>query len=253
MRLLAVWLVAAVLAAATLVVGLSLGPRVRGERRQAAREPRLLVESLTDDTVTDPDGAVRSVQTGDVWIPEEELERAWTPDNLERLARTYWYHLGRMSGGALRVMYTPRGRAMALFGTIPLITFYEPEYDLGAERSSVRWRIRRGLLVSQRGKNRDGYLQIAVERRPSHRPGMALMHVEVSIANFYPLIADRISQRLYGLTQSRIHVFAVSGFLRSLARGELAPSKVGRFAQWPMEAQERANSLSRARKRGSSD
>lgn len=238
MRTLLGWAAASTLVAGLLLIVGSLGPRVWGARRQAELEPRISVDSLTDDTSTDADGAVRSVQNADLWVPEGDLDQLWQPDNLERLARTYWYHLGRMSGGLLRVMYTPHGRAMALFGLIPLITFYEPDYDLGTQRASVRWRICRGLLVAQRGADRDGYLQIVVERRDSDRPGQALLHVEVSIANFYPAIADRISRRLYGMTQSRIHVFAVSGFLRSLARGELVASKVGRFARWPREAQQ---------------
>lgn len=243
MRSAARWLILALLLSAATWVIVTLGPRVRGQRRLAEQDPRIRVESLTDDTTTDPDGAVRSVQTGDVWLPEAQINVSWTPENLERLARTYWFHLGRMSGGLLRVMYTPHGRAMALFGLIPLITFHEPEYELGADRSSVRWRIRRGLLVAQRTSDRDGYLQIVVERRESNRPGMARIHVQVSIANFYPAIAESLSRRLYEITQSRIHVYAVTGFLRSLARGELVPSKVGRFAQWPMEASERAEAL----------
>lgn len=242
-RLLPIWLLGTVLAVATLAVLITLGPRVWGQRRQTEREPRVRVESLTDDTTTDPDGAVRSIQTGEVWLPEDEIDASWTPDNLERLARTYWYHLGRMSGNVMRVMYTPNGRALALFGLIPLLTFHEPEYELGPDRASVRWRIHRGLLVSQRGADRDGYLQIVVERRPSDRPGQGRIYVEMSISNFYPAIADVISKRLYVATQSRMHVFAVHGFMRSLARGQLSSSKVGRFAQWPKEAQERTTAL----------
>ena len=56
------------------------------------------------------------------------------------------------------------------------------------------------------------------------------MHVEVEIANFYPSIASRFGQWLYAVTQSRIHVLVTYGFLRSLAKLDLAESRVGRFA-----------------------
>ena len=56
------------------------------------------------------------------------------------------------------------------------------------------------------------------------------MHVEVEIANFYPAIASRFGRWLYANTQSRIHVLVTYGFLRSLARLDLAESRVGRFA-----------------------
>lgn len=213
--------------------------RASAQRRKAEADPRIRVDSLTDDTTIAADGAVLSVQTGEVWLPLADLDATWTAENLERLARTYWFHLSRASGRLLQVMYTPTGRAMSLFGLIPLITFHQPDYELGQDRASVRWRIRRGLLVAQRGANRDGYLGIEVERRESDRPGMGRLHVVVTVANFYPSIAHIISKRLYSATQSRIHVLVAYGFLRSLANGNLVPSKVGRFAQWPKELGER--------------
>lgn len=222
--------------------------RAGAQRRKAEADPHIKVESLTDTTTIAPDGAVLSVQTGDVWLPEADLEALWIPENLERLARTYWHHLSRASGYTLRVMYTKTGRAMALFGLIPLITFHEPDYELGEDRGAVRWRIRRGLLVAQRGEDRDGYLQIVVERRTSDRPATGRLHVEVSVANFYPAIATSVSRRLYSATQSRIHVLVAYGFLRSLANGQLVPSKVGRFAQWPKELGERRDARASAKR-----
>ena len=53
--------------------------------------------------------------------------------------------------------------------------------------------------------------------------------MEVEVANFYPSIASRLSRRLYNATQSRIHVIVTRAFLRSLARLDLAESRVGRF------------------------
>ncbi len=59
----------------------------------------------------------------------------------------------------------------------------------------------------------------------------ARLHIEVEVANFFPAIASGLSLRLYNATQARIHVFVTHGFLRSLARLDLAESRVGRLAQ----------------------
>lgn len=217
-----------------------LAVRTRMQKAATDADPQIRVESLTDDTELLEDGSVRSVQSGDVWLPSDRMPDVWTAENLERLARTYWFHLGRVSFRLLRVMYTPNGRAMAILGLVPLITFDEPEYELDERRGSVKWIIRNGLLVSPRGAGHGGSLGIRVERLDSDRPGMDRVHVELSITNFYPSVADRLSKRLYSATQSRIHVLVVLSFLRSLAHGELAPSKVGRFAQWPKEVGIRA-------------
>jgi hypothetical protein len=92
----------------------------------------------------------------------------------------------------------------------------------------VRWRLERGLLVAKRGHG-GGHLQIEVRRGPSEDPKRALLHVEVEVANFHPAIASGLGRWLYNLTQSRIHVIVTHGFLRSLARLDLAQSRVGRF------------------------
>jgi hypothetical protein len=107
-----------------------------------------------------------------------------------------------------------------------LLRFHQPEYQLDADRGIVRWRIRDGILVA---RDNDGYLEIDVRRCPSQRFGYAGMHVEVEVANFYPALA-RPFKWFYVNTQSRIHVIVTHGFLRSLARLDLATSRVGRFA-----------------------
>ena len=67
------------------------------------------------------------------------------------------------------------------------------------------------------------------EQRAS--PVSARLHVEVEVANFYPAIASGLGRWIYNATQSRIHVIVTYGFLRSLARLDLAESRVGRFAR----------------------
>src|SRR5437764_4136777 len=195
-------------------------------RRGVAR-----INRLSDRTAIDDDGAVRSIQAADVTLPATELQRLWAPENLERLARTYWRFLTRVTLGFIRVKYTDRERVVCLlFRPFVLLSFQAPEYEMNATRGIVRWRIESGVLVSARGRGGNGYLEIDVERRPDAVPGRARVHLEVEVANFYPAIAHSISRWVYENTQSRIHVIVTQGFLRSLARVDLAPSKVGRLA-----------------------
>jgi hypothetical protein len=192
------------------------------------------IVNLEDDTSTDEHtGAVRSVQAADLYLPEDALRQIWTPSHLERLARTYWRFLTRVTLGLVRVKYTEGERSVVLlFRPLKLLTFRAPEYEMDERRGVVRWRIARGLLVARAGRQKDGYLQIDVRRCDSTDPEQrARLHVEVEVANFYPSIAAGIGRFLYNETQSRIHVIVTNGFLRSLARLDLAESRVGRFAR----------------------
>jgi hypothetical protein len=204
---------------------------VRIRKTNRARRERAVVADLGDSTSLDRDtGAVRSVQKADLVIDEAALKEIWTPAHLERLARTYWRFLTRVTLGLIRIRYSEDERSVVLLARpLKLLTFLAPEYEMNRERGLVRWRIARGLLVSRRGRNGRGYLQIEVRRRAGDDPGHARLHVEVEVANFYPSIASKLSRRLYNATQSRIHVIVTHAFLRSLARLDLAPSKVGRF------------------------
>jgi hypothetical protein len=192
------------------------------------RPPDDAVISVPDDhTVMDSRGAVRSIQGADVTMPEGELEAIWTPLYLERLARTYWKYLSRVSLGLIRVEYTPTERRVVLLRhPFVLLRFAAPEYEITDGRGIVRWRIQDGVLVA---RSDQGYLEIDVRRTDAERPGYARAHVEVEVANFYPAIATWIARWFYKVTQSRIHVLVTHGFLRSLARRELETSAVGRF------------------------
>jgi hypothetical protein len=202
---------------------------VLGRRRQVGDA---IIDRLTDDTSVDPEtGAVRSIQSGDVMLPEALLADRWSPMYLERLARTYWRFLTRVTLGLVRVEYTDEERfVVLLFRPLELLAFHAPEYEMDGSRGVVRWRIMRGVLVAGRGRQGDGYLEIDVQRCPSDEAGQARIHVEIEVANFYPAIASTVGKWFYAVTQSRIHVLVCYGFLRSLARLDLAESKVGRFA-----------------------
>jgi hypothetical protein len=177
----------------------------------------------------DEDGAATSVQAAELTIPADAFVELWSAETLERLARTYWRFLERSSLGVIRVRYSDIDRAVVLLcRPFVLIGFDPPEYELAEDRGLVRWRIRDGALVSAR-QNGGGYLQIDVRRLDSERPGFESIHVEVAVLSFYPAIANALSNRLYAATQSAIHVLVTHGFLRSLARLELAESRTGRF------------------------
>src|SRR5579863_8507684 len=177
----------------------------------------------------DADGAATSVQAAELTVPADEALRLWSAEMLERLARTYWRFLERSSLGLIRVRYSATDRAVVLLcRPFVLIGFDPPEYELGEDRGLVRWRIRHGALVSAR-QNGGGYLQIDVRRLPEERPGYESIHVEVAVLSFYPAIANALSNRMYAWTQAQIHVLVTHGFLRSLARLDLAQSRTGRF------------------------
>lgn len=191
-----------------------------------------------------PDGSVGSLEAAEITLPRAELERLWTPEYLERLARTYWRHLSRISLGLLRVSYGPASREVVLLRPpLVLLTFRAPEYDIGQSHGSVLWPIERGLLVAPRGRGK-GFLRISVvrprERREGSGAGEVTVRVSSEVVSFFPMIAGwggfaRVGQAIYRATQLRIHVIVTHAFLRSLARLELEPSVVGALARPPGE------------------
>jgi hypothetical protein len=225
----AVWIAVAAAALAAALTVLALAWRRRAS--EAARGTAT-ISNLEDSTTLDSGtGAVRSLQTADLELEERALREIWSPMHLERLARTYWRFLTRVTLGLIRVRYTEHERSVVLVGRpLRLITFQAPEYEMDPTRGLVRWRIASGLLVAKRGCNGGGYLQIEVRRSPAEDPALVRLHVEVEVANFYPSIAAGLGRWLYEVTQSRVHVLITHGFLRSLARLDLAESKVGRLA-----------------------
>src|SRR5215203_5629738 len=200
-----------------------------------ARKERRVADAVIKDpeehTVMAEDGAVRSIQAADVTVPAEELDKLWNQASLERLARTYWKYLSRVTLGLIRVTYTENERQVVLlFRPLVLLRFRAPEYEFARNRGVVRWRIEDGLLVSPRGRGGRGYLEIDVRLVPPEEEGWSTVHVEVEVASFYPAIATWLTGFVYSHTQSKIHVIVTHGFLRSLARLELEESAVGRFA-----------------------
>jgi hypothetical protein len=198
-------------------------------RKQAPPISGAIIHPPTDETSIDPEtGAVTSRQAADIVLPAAALAGLWDPEHLERAARTYWSTLRRFTLGLMHVDYTETERSVVLLTRrLPLLTFQAPEYEMDRCRGIVRWRIDRGLLVSGRGRQGDGYLELDFER---HDEGERVrLHVAVEVANYYPRLTG-LSRRFYVNTQSRIHVLACNFFLRRLVRRELETSKVGHFA-----------------------
>ena len=206
---------------------------LRRRRRRRRRPAHAVIVSPRKSTSTHSDGAVRSVQSAKLTLAATDLERIWTPANLENLARTYWRFLSRVTLNLIRVTYTADSRSVVLLGRpLTLLRFDAPEYTTEADHGAVRWRIRDGLLVARAGRS-SGFLALDVRREPPRPDGREDLRIEVEVANFYPSIAVGFSMPVYEMTQSAVHVLVTHAFLRSLAELDLARSKIGVLADQP--------------------
>src|SRR3954447_26209861 len=215
-------------------------PRRVFHRRREARARVQIVGKPQHSA--NPDGAVTTKQIADVTLPHAELERLWSPEYLERLARTYWRFLTRASLGIFKIKYGPDSREVVLFGRpFSLLSFHAPEYETEANKGTVTWRINRGLLVAPMGRGK-GYLRITVERSEDDGGGeLQTARVSSEVANFYPMLGGwgwfrKIGAVIYKITQLRIHAIVTDAFFRSLARLDLAPSVVGALRAQAEEA-----------------
>ncbi|HYZ71124.1 MAG TPA: hypothetical protein VE528_05645 [Thermoleophilaceae bacterium] len=210
--------------------------RPRDPRRllRRSRDARARVRVIeTSNREVAADGGVETVQCADIVLPRRELDSVWSPEYLERLARTYWLWIRRISLGLLRVLYTSSSREVVLLRRpFVLLRFFAPDYEIDADGGAVTWRINRGLLVAPGGRGQ-GSLRIAVERRAEHpETDEVTARVTSKVSNFYPAIRGsgwfaRIGRFIYRFTQLQLHVVVTNAFLRSLANLDLAPSVVG--------------------------
>jgi hypothetical protein len=217
-------------------------PRRLLERHRRARA-RVRIVHVPQSGYSE-DGAVGSRQVAEVTLPRAELEKLWSPEYLERLARTYWNFLSRFSLGLIRVLYGEDSRDVVfLRRPFVLLRFRNPEYRIDSDGGMVTWPIDRGVLVARHGRGR-GFLRLAVRRQlVTDRAGEVTLLVSSEVVNLYPTIAARFSRWMYEQTQLRIHVIVTHAFLRSLANLEFEPSRVGALrapappseaeAEWP--------------------
>jgi hypothetical protein len=202
-------------------------PRRLLERHRRARARVTIVHEPKSGSSSHT-GATGSRQVAEVTLPKAELDKMWSPEHLESLARTYWSFLSRFSLGLIRVVYTPDSREVVfLRRPFVLLRFQKPQYDYNSDGGTVTWPIDRGVLVTKQGRGR-GFLRLSVRRKPvEDGAGEVTVVVSSEVVNFYPAIAARLSRWFYEQTQLRIHVIVTHAFLRSLANLELEPSRVG--------------------------
>ena len=216
------------MAAAAATLGAFIAWLLFRDRRRRRRPGRASIVSPRNSTKVAADGSVHSLQSAHLELPRAELERLWTPPQLENLGRTYWLFLTRATLGVVRVSYTENERSVVLLTKpLTLLRFDPPEYTLEPNHGRISWAIRDGLLVSRAGRG-SGFLSLRVSR-DGGVSDPAKLDIDVEVANFYPAIASRLGTPVYEATQSFIHVLVTHAFLRSLATLELAESKVGRL------------------------
>ncbi len=217
-------------AVVALLAGLGALLVARRRRRTRSLPAQAAIVSPPRSTVIAQDGAVRSVQSAELTLARASLDRLWSAENLENLARTYWRFLSRVTLGLIRVVYSPDDRRVVLlFRPLTLLRFEAPAYLIESDHGKVTWQIRDGLLVARRGRG-CGFLALDVRRlADGNGSELAKVRIELEVANFYPAIAVSFSTPVYEATQSSIHVLVTHAFLRSLAKLDLARSKVGRL------------------------
>jgi hypothetical protein len=212
-------------------------PRRLLERRRRARARVTIVDEPRSGYAED--GSIGSKQSAEVTLPRPDLERMWSAEYLERLARTYWSFLTRFSLGILRVLYTEDAREVVVFRRpFLLLRFHKPEYHLEPDGGTVTWPIDKGLLVAPAGRGGRGYLRLSVSRTDPEDDSADEVSLTISseVVNFYPLIAGwgwfaKVGRLIYNQTQLRIHVIVTHAFLRSLANLELEESRVGALSR----------------------
>jgi hypothetical protein len=216
------------------------------QRRNRRAPARAVIVSPPKSTAIAADGAVRSLQSAEITMAQTDLDRMWNPTNLENLAATYWRFLSRVTLGLIRVAYGNNERSVVFLGRpLTLLRFRAPAYVLEPDHGKVSWQICGGLLVARADRG-CGFLSLDVRRQPGQASdGQARLRIEVEVANFYPAIAAGFSTPVYEATQSAIHVLVTHAFLRSLARLDLATSRVGRLSRLASALVDRARSEQR--------
>ena len=221
-------------AALGLAAAIAAGVAYRRNFTTAGNDPS---EQATEIRIIDPGETVKvsptgpasSVQEAEIVVRRDFLERIWTPDSLELLARAYWAFLRKTFLGLIQIIYTQESRTVTALGRIPLLRFGVPQYETAEGRGRVTWPVDRGVLVARDGRGK-GHLRVQVER--CDRDGVGdeadakldevRLIARVEVQNFYPGLRGRgwISRWgawFYAQTQLRIHVVVCNAFLRSLA------------------------------------
>lgn len=190
-------------------------------------DPRLYPDRLGK---VPPTGAVSSVQEAELQV-NEPPERLVSRSFLERAAHAYWRLIRRFTAGLVRISSDGGDLCVVLLARpLVLLRFHAPEYEVSRRAGSVRWRIRRGVLVAREGRDK-GSLLLSVSVL-EEAPGSSRIHVRMEVQNFYPWLRGtgafaRIGVWVYAQTQQRIHRAVTRGFLRRLPAVAAQPQPGG--------------------------
>lgn len=218
-------LLLALIAAATTIAAL-IRRRIGGNPANQPTEVNILDPG--DEVKVSPKGPAGSIQEAEILVERSTLERIWTADSIELLARGYWAFLRNVSLGLIRMNYAHDSRTVTILNHIPLLRFGNPTYEASEEHGRVTWPVVGGLLVAREGRGQ-GHLRVDVRR--CDRDGVddeadALLDqvrliARVEVDSFYPGLRGsgwfaRWGAWFYAQTQLRIHVVVCNAFLRSL-------------------------------------
>ena len=214
-------------------------PRLLARRRRARARVKIVRRAAVGRRA--PDGSV-TAEAGRRGHPAARGARADLDARVPRAAGAHLLALphARLARPAARALHaglardrrSSRGRSCCCASS-------RPSTRSSADRGTVTWRIDKGLLVAPPGRGK-GFLRISVERAPDDdgsdgevAPCASARRSRTSIRCSPAGAGSRGSARTStAITQLRIHVIVTHAFLRSLARLDLAESRVGR-AQRP--------------------
>jgi len=181
-----------------------------------------------DEVKVSRTGPAQSIQEAEIVVERSTLERIWTPDSIELLARGYWTFLRNVSLGLIRMEYGHDYRTVTILNLVSLLKFGNPEYEASEGRGRVTWPVVGGLLVAREGRGQ-GHLRVQVLR--CDRDGVddeadakldkVRLIARVEVDSFFPGLRgsgwfSRWGAWFYAQTQLRIHVIVCNAFLRSL-------------------------------------
>jgi hypothetical protein len=169
-----------------------------------------------------PTGAVESVQTAELAV-RDPVSRVMSGEFLHQAAAGYWRLITRFTVGLIRVASDARDQCVVLLARpLVLLRFHAPEYELEDDRSTVTWRIKRGVLVARDGRDQ-GFLRLSIEPLgAADADGCTRVRMRMEVHNFYPWLRGtgafaRIGVWIYAQTQQRIHRAVTRRYLRHLA------------------------------------
>ena len=208
-------------------------PRRLLDRRRRARARVKIVHVPRSGYAAD--GAIGSKQAAEVTLPRAELDRIWSAEYLERLARTYWRFLTRFSLGILRVLYSEDSREVVRVpAALRPAALPQAGVPPGVRRRHRHLADRQGAAGGA-VRPADGATcgcRSSANEPEDERADEVTATISSEVVNFYPLIAGwgwfaKIGRLIYNQTQLRIHVIVTHAFLRSLANLDLEQSQWG--------------------------